>query len=455
MSLTQRFKNYINQHYLFNSKDKLLIAVSGGIDSIVLCELCKQCGYDFTIAHCNFHLRGEESNRDEQFVRDLGKRYNIGVLVKRFATEEYAKQHKVSIQVAARELRYAWFNELLTTDSGLPTPDYLLTAHHLDDNIETMLMNFFKGTGISGLRGIVPKHGKIIRPLLFAKKEELETFAKENKLGWVEDSSNLSDKYSRNYIRHQVIPLIQKIYPEAETNLATNIQRFSEIEELYTQAIALHKKKLIEQKGNEFHIPVLKLKKTTPLQTVIYEIVKDFGFHASQVNEIVDLLESETGKYIPSLSHRIIKNRNWLIIAPVVTTEAGTILIEDGTKVVEFAPDSNQICSLQFDYIAVRDCQLPTASSVALLDVKEIKFPLILRQWKQGDYFYPLGMKKKKKLARFFIDLKLSKTDKEKAWVLEMNRKIIWVIGYRIDERFKVTDKTERGIKISFNGQPV
>ena len=243
MSLTQRFKNYINQHYLFNSKDKLLIAVSGGIDSIVLCELCKQCGYDFTIAHCNFHLRGEESNRDEQFVRDLGKRYNIGVLVKRFATEEYAKQHKVSIQVAARELRYAWFNELLTTDSGFPTPDYLLTGHHLNDNIETMLMNFFKGTGISGLRGIVPKHGKIIRPLLFAKKEELETFAKENKLGWVEDSSNLSDKYSRNYIRHQVIPLIQKIYPEAETNLATNIQRFSEIEELYTQAIALHKKK--------------------------------------------------------------------------------------------------------------------------------------------------------------------------------------------------------------------
>ena len=192
-------------------------------------------------------------------------------------------------------------------------------------------MNLFKGTGIAGLRGMLPRQGKIVRPLLFAKKEELLAFAKENNLEWVEDSSNVSDKYSRNYIRHQLIPLIEKIYPEAENNLAANLQRFSDIEDLYRQAIVLHKKKLIEKKGNEFHIPVLKLKKSSPLRSIVYEIIKDFGFHSAQTDEIIGLLESESGKYVASSSHRIIKNRNWLIIAPVATREAQTILVEEGT----------------------------------------------------------------------------------------------------------------------------
>ena len=453
MGLIEHFKNYISKNNLFQQKDRLLLAVSGGIDSVVLCELCKQANYNFVIVHCNFQLRGEESERDEQFVRGLGKKYGVEVLVKRFDTEKYAKENKVSIQVAARELRYSWFNELLTIDSRLKTTDYLLTAHHLDDNIETMLMNLFKGTGISGLRGMLPKQGKIIRPLLFAKKEELLAFAKEHELKWVEDSSNESDKYSRNYIRHQLVPLIEKIYPEAENNLANNFLRFRETEELYKQAIELHKKKLIEQKRNEFHIPVLKLKKSSPLHTIVYEIVKDFGFHASQVNEIIGLMDSETGKYVSSLSHRVIKNRNWLVIAPIATEQAGNILIEEGIKEIQFAPDSYREASLQLDITSARDCQLQTANSIALLDLREVKFPLLLRQWKQGDYFYPLGMKKKKKLARFFIDQKLSKTEKEKVWVLEMDKKIIWVVGHRIDERFKVTNTTDKILRITFSHQ--
>ena len=453
MGLIEHFKNYISKNNLFQQKDRLLLAVSGGIDSVVLCELCKQANYNFVIVHCNFQLRGEESERDEQFVRGLGKKYGVEVLVKRFDTEKYAKENKVSIQVAARELRYSWFNELLTIDSRLKTTDYLLTAHHLDDNIETMLMNLFKGTGISGLRGMLPKQGKIIRPLLFAKKEELLAFAKEHELKWVEDSSNESDKYSRNYIRHQLVPLIEKIYPEAENNLANNFLRFRETEELYKQAIELHKKKLIEQKRNEFHIPVLKLKKSSPLHTIVYEIVKDFGFHAAQVNEIIGLMDSETGKYVSSLSHRVIKNRNWLVIAPIATEQAGNILIEEGIKEIQFAPDSYREASLQLDITSARDCQLQTANSIALLDLREVKFPLLLRQWKQGDYFYPLGMKKKKKLARFFIDQKLSKTEKEKVWVLEMDKKIIWVVGHRIDERFKVTNTTDKILRITFSHQ--
>jgi tRNA(Ile)-lysidine synthase len=443
MGLIEHFKNYILKNNLFQQKDRLLLAVSGGIDSVVLCELCKQAGYNFTIAHCNFQLRGEESERDEQFVKNLGKEYEAEVLINRFDTEKYAKENRVSIQVAARELRYSWFSELLAHDSPLTTRDFLLTAHHLDDNIETMLMNLFKGTGISGLRGMLPKQGKIIRPLLFAKKEELLAFAKEHRLKWVEDSSNESDKYSRNYIRHQLIPLVEKIYPEAESNLANNLLRFREAEELYKQAIELHKQKLVEQKGNEIHIPALKLKKSSPLHTIVYEIVKDFGFHSAQVNEIISLIGSETGRYVSSLSHRVIKNRNWLIIAPIATEEAGTILIEEGIKEIQFAAGS-----LQFEVLTTHDSLLTT---IALLNANEIKFPLLLRQWKQGDYFYPLGMKKKKKLARFFIDQKLSKTEKEKVWVLEMDKKIIWVVGHRIDERFKITDKTDEILKITFN----
>ena len=446
MHLLLAFKKYIQLNNLFHPKDKLLLAVSGGVDSVVLCELCKQAGFDFVIAHCNFQLRGEESERDELFVKELGVKYNVEVIVRKFDTTDYAKNNKISIQVAARELRYNWFAELLTPGSRLTTPGYLLTAHHLDDNIETMLMNFFKGTGIAGLRGILPKQGKIIRPLLFARREEILAFAKENKLNWVEDSSNESDKYSRNYIRHQVIPVIEEIYPGAENNLAENLQRFRDIENLYQQSIAIHKKKLCEQKGNEIHIPVLKLKKTEAIHSIVYEIIKEFGFHSSQVNEVVNLLDSESGKYTASSTHRIIKNRNWLIIAPVVAVQADNILIEDIDKRIEFA-----MGNLQFQQLITRDSQLETHHSIAQIDFKEIKFPLLLRKWKTGDYFYPLGMKKKKKLARFFIDQKLSKTEKEKIWVLESNKKIIWIVGYRIDDRFKITGQTKDILKITLS----
>jgi len=446
MIFLQHFKKYIQLNNLFHPKDKLLLAVSGGVDSVVLCELCKQAGFDFVIAHCNFQLRGEESERDELFVKELGVKYNVEVIARKFDTTDYAKNNKISIQVAARELRYNWFAELLTPGSRLTTPGYLLTAHHLDDNIETMLMNFFKGTGIAGLRGILPKQGKIIRPLLFARREEILAFAKENKLNWVEDSSNESDKYSRNYIRHQVIPLIEKIYPETENNLAENLQRFRDIENLYHQSIAIHKKKLCEQKGNEIHIPVLKLKKTEAIHSIIYEIIKDFGFNPSHVNEVVNLLDSESGKYTASSTHRIIKNRNWLIIAPVVAVQADNILIEDIDKRIEFA-----MGNLQFQQLIPRDSQLETHNSIAQIDFKEIKYPLLLRKWKTGDYFYPLGMKKKKKLARFFIDQKLSKTEKEKIWVLESNKKIIWIVGYRLDDRFKITGQTKDILKITLS----
>jgi tRNA(Ile)-lysidine synthase len=463
MDFLKQFQQNIKQQNLFQAKDKLLLAVSGGVDSVVLCELCKQAGYDFIIAHCNFQLRGEESERDEAFVKQLGQKYEVEVLVKKFETQKYATEDKLSIQVAARELRYNWFAELTgnmqlaignrqnakgieTTESDCPLPiaNFLLTAHHANDNIETLLMNFFKGTGINGLHGILPKQGNIIRPLLFAKKEELSEYAKANNLNFVEDSSNASDKYTRNYFRNQLIPDLQKVFPQAEENLLNNIERFREIEILYQQSVQLNTKKLLEKKGNEIHIPVLKLLKTAALNTIVYEIIKDYNFTAHQTDEVIVLLKSETGKYISSATHRIIKNRNWLIIAPNKTIEAGNIFIEENDRLIEF----QQGC-ISIELLPTQNTKPRTQNDIAQLNAADIKFPLLLRKWKPGDYFYPLGMKKKKKLNRFFIDQKLSLTQKEKTWVIEMDKKIIWVVGLRIDDRFKITDSTKNILQIS------
>ena len=305
-------------------------------------------------------------------------------------------------------------------------------------------MNFFKGTGIVGMKGILPKQGKLIRPLLFAKKEELVHFAKAQKLPFVEDSSNVSDKYTRNYFRNQLIPDLQKVFPQAEDNLLHNLPRFREIELLYHQAIAGHKGKLVEKKGNEYHIPALKLKKTIPLLTVCYEIIKDFGFTPHQAADAISLLDSESGKYISSATHRIIKNRSWLIIAPIDNVESLLILIEEKESIVNY--DQGMI---QLKKLPSQKGNIPVTNEIATLDATKLKFPLLLRKRQPGDYFYPLGMQKKKKISRFLTDQKLSLLQKEKIWVIESAKKIIWVIGLRIDNRFKVTESTKEIIQIS------
>ncbi len=450
MSLLEKFIKNVQQQNLFQKNDLLLLAVSGGMDSVALCELCFRAGFHFEIAHCNFQLRGEESERDEKFVRQLGERYWTKVFVKKFDTKEYAEKKKISIQVAARDLRYEWFGELLKSQSALSIygesslvpiqrSRFLLTGHHANDNIETLLLNFFKGTGIKGLQGILAKKQNIIRPLLFAKKEEILTFLKENSLEFVEDSSNASDKYTRNYIRNQLIPSLQKAFPQVEDNLIHNFDRFSEIEILYHQAIQLHKNRLIEQKGNELHIPVLKLLKTQPLKTIVFEIIKEFGFTSHQTEEIINLLKSESGKYISSSTHKIIKNRNWLIIAPQNVLDSAYILFDEEVGEIEF-----ELGKLRIKDQDSKPAKIPSSNLIAAVDAKEITFPLLLRKWKQGDYFYPIGMQKKKKLSKFFIDQKKSLSDKEKIWVLESNKRIVWIVGERIDDRFKITDKTER-----------
>ncbi len=434
-----------------------MLAVSGGVDSVVLCELCRQAGYDFEIAHCNFQLRGEESERDEKFVRGLGEKYKVEVKVKKFDTERFAEQNKMSIQESARVLRYEWFEELVrSANSELRTPNselrtFLLTAHHAGDNAETVLMNFCRGTGLHGLTGIPVAYGNIKRPLLIFAKDELIQFAKENKLDFVEDSSNLSSKYTRNLFRNEIIPAISKVYPQINENLNDNISRFKETEKLYKVAVGDIKKKLVKEKGSEWHIPVKQLMGYNN-KALIYEIISDFGFSEKQIDEVIKLSASDSGKFIdsPTSHYRIIRHRHWFIISPVQSGASGMIIIEEKNKHVAFQEGMIEIEGLQTSNPDKSGQALkpPTSNSIALLDSKEISFPFILRKWKAGDYFYPLGMKKKKKLSRFFIDQKFSKTEKEKTWVIEMNKKIIWIVGQRIDERFKVTEKTKSVLKL-------
>ena len=440
MNLLQQYNNYIKKQNLFQQKDKLLIAVSGGVDSVVLCELTKQAGYDFAIAHCNFQLRGDDSNRDEKFVQELATKYGVAFYIKYFDTNTISKQEKKSIEETARDLRYDWFEELRKANGF----NYILTAHHADDNIETVMMQFFRGTGIKGLRGILPKQNNIVRPLLFAKRSELETFLAESKLIHITDHTNSENDYTRNNFRNNILPLVEKNYPGAKENILKNIARFTGVAELYQQSIDQHKKKLLERKGNEVHIPILKLLKTVPLETVVYEIIKEYGFTAHQTTDVITLLQSETGKYIQSPTHKIIKNRNWIIISPNQSTEAQHILIEENDSRIAFG---DKIIELQ--KFQNTNYKIQNNVSIAQVSLDNIKFPLLLRKWKQGDYFYPLGMQKKKKLSRFFIDQKLSLSDKQNTWVIEMDKKIVWIVGLRIDDRFKIMLLTKQVLTLT------
>jgi tRNA(Ile)-lysidine synthase len=444
LNVAQRYLDYIKQNALWQPPDHLLLAVSGGIDSVVLAHLTKEAGFPFSIVHCNFHLRGAESERDEKFVRELAEKMEVDFYLENFATQHFARENKLSIQEAARDLRYHWFKEILTGNVNpvmgfrQSKPGYIVTAHNMDDNVETVLMNFCKGTGMRGLKGMSPKKDKLIRPLLFASREDIVGYAKEKKIDWVEDSSNAEEKYTRNYFRHTVIPAIEKIYPQLKQQVRDNIARLNDASLLYDSAIEVHKKKLLEVKDDEVLISILKLKRLPAFQTVIYEVIKDFGFTNNQVGEVVRLFDADNASYIQSPSHRIIKNRKWLIISLLQAKKSSYFLIEKpGDKVVL---DSSQLIVKE-----VEKQQVSFGSEEQVyLTADKIHFPLVIRKWKQGDYFYPLGMPKKKKLARFFIDSKLSVTEKENIWVVESDKKIIWIAGHRIDDRFKILPSTKK-----------
>lgn len=432
-----QLQSYIRREQLFDPSRRLLLAVSGGRDSVVLTHLCVHAGLSIGIAHCNFKLRGVESERDEQFVRQLAAKYDVPFYSMQFDTAAYAEAHRQSIQVAARELRYMWLEKVRQVEGY----DLIATAHHMQDNVETLWMNISKGTGMAGLHGILPKQGLLVRPLLFATREDISAYAEEHLLEHVEDSSNATDKYTRNFFRHRVLPVLEEAYPQVVKNTGASIQRFREAEMLYRQALSLHRRNLLEQRKQEYFIPVNKLKKAEPLHTIVYELLKPFHCSPAQAAQVVELLYSEPGKWVATPAYRIVRDRKWLIITPLEAAASTFFVIEEGQETV-------LLPGRQLHIKTTTGMQISDDPCMAYIDKQQLHFPLILRRWKQGDYFYPLGMTKKKKLSRFFIDQKLPLPEKEKVWVLESQKKIVWIAGMRIDNRFRITPGTKEVLKI-------
>lgn len=432
--LQQHMNLFIQNEVLIKPHQKILLAISGGMDSVVLADLLIRIGYSVELAHVNFQLRGEESDRDEQFVRTLASNWQLPLHVTRVETEFFAAQHSMSIQEAARKIRYTWFQELLIQHHL----DLIATAHHADDAVEGMLMNMFRGTGIKGLRGILPKQNKIIRPLLFASRQQIEAYANEHNLSFVEDSSNYSDKYTRNFLRLTILPQLKSIWPEVAENLRENMIRFRDTAQLYTECIERRIKKLVVEKDADIHVPIEGLRFQKPLKTIVFEVFASKGFSSGQNDEIIRLMDAQTGSFIDSSTHRIIKNRNWFICTPIEVVNPDLLLIDENTAEVNTAKIHLLIRTEQW----TAGSPISSDPSWVQFDRTKIAFPLILRSWKAGDYFYPLGMTKKKKVARLLIDLKVPKNDKEKVLVLESEGRICWVVGYRMDDRFKIRPST-------------
>lgn len=447
--MLQEFKQYIVEQKLFAVNDKILLAVSGGIDSVVMVHLFQQAKFSFAIAHCNFKLRKEASEQDEAFAKKIAEKYKVDFYSESFETKDYASKHKISIQMAARALRYEWL-EKTRQRSGCV---FISTAHHLNDSIETVLLNITTGTGIQGLHGILPKSGKIIRPLLFAKKAAIKQFASEHKISFREDQSNEENKYLRNKIRLEVIPILKQINPDLENTFVQNLRNFKDAEIIYKEAIGQYKKELLENRGGTIYIPIRKLLKYQPVLTILYELLKNYAFNKYQVEAIFSCLQKEESKQFLSSDYRLIKDRKFLILSSLKDSDFHSILITENDRLVEGTE-----LKLKLDKKPIsKDFKIPKSNNIACIDTRKISFPLTLRKWEKGDYFYPLGMYKKnnpskvgkKKLSDFFTNIKLSQIDKEKVWVLVSGKQIVWVVGYRLDDRFKINNFTQESLKIT------
>ena len=436
-NLTADFRNYWMSNRCWKEGDSFFLACSGGLDSVVLAHLLIQTGVPFTILHCNFQLRGAESERDETFVRSLALALDVSCLVKHFNTRQEMILRKKGLQETARILRYDWFEEVLKSSEAGLQKSWLITAHHAGDQLETVVMNFFRGTGIAGLQGMSFRRDHILRPLLFADRESIHDFATKSEIEWVEDSSNADVHYTRNLFRQVILPEIEKVFPNAANNVLQTAKHLKAVAGIYRNEMDKQIAKLVENRGDHFAIPINKLKQSAYPEALLFDICKQYGFGSAQLDAIQHLIEAPTGKFINSDTHRVLKNRDWLLIN-ATNSDTPQIVIVDH-------PDSDfELNGRRFSVSVHENKQHPdTSQNQAWLDFEKIAFPLVIRPFKTGDYFYPLGMRKKKKISRFLTDLKLSRHEKEKQWVVESDRKIIWVLGQRIDDRFKVTSKTK------------
>jgi tRNA(Ile)-lysidine synthase len=441
--MLQSFLTYINEQSLFKPADKIVLAVSGGKDSIVLLDLFREAKFNFTVAHCNFQLRGDESDQDAKFVKQLCESHGIPFRVTAFDTKTFAKTRKLSIEMAARQLRYEWFEQLRQELDY----QYIATAHHLNDSIETILLNLTKGTGIAGLRGILPKKAYIIRPLLFASRTEIENYVAERQLAWREDSSNASNDYQRNLLRNEVVPLLKKINPNLEHTFARNIERLQAIENDFQTNLAYFKKAVCKEANGALCLKISTIQGWQSAAYLLEETLKEFGFNYFQSKEIYHSLNKTSGKSFHSSTHTLIKDREYLIITPKEEKSFEEVFIEEGIYNVEYYDLFLHISqATKEDWQAYLNTE--RKSNILWVDAGKLKYPLSIRPWQEGDWFIPLGMKGKKKISDFLVDTKVSLHLKKTTFLLCSGYDIVWVIGQRTDERFKVSEGTREVLRV-------
>ena len=438
--MLEDFKKQLTEICGCSLNNRFLLTVSGGIDSVVMTQLFLQAGIDFGIAHCNFGLREEESEADQVFVEELARKMSKPFHLIRFNTLGYAAEHGLSIQMAARELRYNWFHEIAEKNSF----EFIAIAHNQNDVIETVLINFARGTGIRGLTGIHPRVDHIVRPLLFASRRDIEHFAEVGKFAWREDSSNAQTKYIRNRIRHEIIPEFVIINPSFLPNAIDTIGRLGQTELLLDYLIDGIKKDVYAESRGKALINMEKLKKYPATETLLFELLRPFGCNQRNIRTIVDSFGSIPGKQIITKTHTITRDRLQLIITRNSLPNQAELLIEAEIGSI------NSPVHLVFNNLLNQDFKIPATPNYAVLDAEQVEFPLTLRRWKPGDSFQPLGMKGNKKVSDYLVNNKVPLPDKQHVWVLESKGRIIWLVNHRIDNRFKISSSTRNILLIEF-----
>lgn len=420
--IQQRVIQYIEKEHLFSSNDKILVALSGGADSVALLCVLHTAGYPCEAAHCNFHLRGEESNRDELFVRQLCRKYGIHLHTIDFNTTQYATEKRISIEMAARELRYNWFEKIKKECKA----NVIAVAHHQDDSVETMLLNLIRGTGITGLLGIRPRNGAIVRPLLCINREEIIRYLQQIGQDFVTDSTNLEDEYTRNKIRLHLLPLMQEINPSVKNSLIETSNYLNDVATIYNKVIDETKKKIITPEG--IRIDAL-LDAPTP-ETLLFETLHPLGFNSAQIKDIASSLHGQPGKQFISKEWRVIKDRNLLLLESIRPEDRTTLPYQLIKEEREYSPDF----------------QIPRDKKTACFDADKLTEEIHCRKWRTGDTFIPFGMKGRKKVSDYLTDRKFSISQKERQWVLCCGERIAWLIGERTDNRFRIDETTKRVI---------
>ncbi len=435
--MLEQFLNHLSRHALCTPANRILLAVSGGLDSMVMLHLFKKANYPVAAAHCNFQLRGMEAEEDQRFVADACQSLDIPFFSKKFGTKEYAKENRLSIQVAARELRYAWFQELMEEKKF----DFLATAHHVNDSLETVLLKWIHGSSLESFAGIPVRNKKVIRPMLFATRSMLSDFASEHGIMWRSDSSNDSDDYQRNFIRHQVIPKLREINPALESTFQHGLKKIiGELEFLKNQ-LEQWKRDHVHQKSGQVLIDKAALLNASFSDSLLWRVVREYGFNIDQCHDMMEAMQRQSGKKFIGTSHLLTLDRDHIIISPYDEAYEAVTIREKNESVVRGAWEITLSRSKSKD--------ISTNPTVASLDADKIKFPITWRYWQPGDSFYPLGMENRKKLSDFLIDRKIPLADKNGISVLESEGEIMWVVGHRIDNRYKITPETKAVIKLT------